>query len=364
MATKRKKNILMGVELETYSVALPEYRICRELQFPKRSIVERGERFTRDVSIGSEYNSKVFGSIREAFFLLKSSLRKYNEFGSENSKEERLVIFPVGGWTDRFAGTHVHLSLGLKGIGYKEAKELAMRLHDHIPFLIALSGNSPVWREKITPHASNRLLRGANTYCKVTRGDTLYKNRYREITYNRGGKKKPPTLELRVCDSSIPEYIAAVLVICRAVALRWLARKQSHNRSTYGNYVKARDLAMKKGAHANLVWTNHWMDAAHYVDLFFRKYEEELEKMDIPEEVLRVFKYMKRGMNQADIIRTASEKFWRRHRPTWQRQFASRYARAIEDLLNGNSLEQFAKRLGVKLPNIKRTWLGRKEARW
>ena len=54
----------MGVELETYSIALPEYRICRELHFPKRALVEKGERFTRDASIGSEYNSKVFVTIR------------------------------------------------------------------------------------------------------------------------------------------------------------------------------------------------------------------------------------------------------------------------------------------------------------
>ena len=53
----------MGVELETYSIALPECRICRELHFPKKSLVEEGERFTRDDSIGSEYNSRVFATV-------------------------------------------------------------------------------------------------------------------------------------------------------------------------------------------------------------------------------------------------------------------------------------------------------------
>jgi gamma-glutamyl:cysteine ligase YbdK (ATP-grasp superfamily) len=364
---RRKKTISMGVELETYSIALPEYRICRELLFPKRSIIEKGERFTRDVSIGSEYNSKVFYTIREAYFLLKSGLRKYSQFqdskdGKDSKKSD--VIFPVGGWIDRFAGMHVHLASHKNGISYRDAKELAKRIHDFIPFIIAISGNSPVWREKINSCSSNRLLRGSDKYCKAAPSHKLYKHRFREITYNKGGKKKPPTLELRVCDAGIPEYIAAVLVVLRAVALRWLYKGQSHNKSTHENYLKARENAMRHGPRARLVWTNHWMSTADYVDIFFRKYEEELEKMDIPEDVIRVFKYLKKGWNQADLIRIASERFWKKHRPTWQRQFATRYAPAIEELLNGNSLELFAKRLGVKLPSIERTWLGRKEARW
>ncbi len=365
MASKKKRSVItMGVELESYSIALPECRICRELQFPKRSIVEKGERFTRDVSIGSEYNSKPFTTIREAFFLLKSGLRKYIRSQEKQGSKDRLVIFPIGGWIDRFAGSHVHLGLGHKGIRYGDAKEIAKRLHDHIPFLIALMGNSPVWREKITPFSSNRLIKGSETYCKATKRGMLYKHHYREITFNRGGKKKPPTLEIRICDSSVPEYLAAMLVVCRAVVLRWIHRKNQFNYSTHENYLKAREQAMKKGVKTRLAWTNHWMPAPQYVDLFFRKYEEELEQMDIPEEVLRVFKYLKKGWNQAEVIRTASEKCRKKHKPSWQRQFARRYAIAIQELLDGNSFENFARRLGVKLPNIKRTWLGRKEARW
>lgn len=359
-----KKLITLGVELETYSIALPEYRICRELHFPKKSIVEKGERFTRDDSIGSEYNSRVFTTIREAFFLLKSSLRKYSRFKSEEEKKERFVIFPIGGWTDRFAGTHVHLATGRKGIEYQQAKELAKRLHDHIPFLIALCGNSPVWREKITNYSSNRLLLGANKYCKAAKREVLYKHRFREITYNRGGKKKPPTLEIRVCDSSVPEYVAAVLAVCMAVAMRWKARGQKHNHCTHANYMKARDQAIKLGVKAKLYWNNHKLSLPEYTDILFRKYEEEFSQMDLPEEVLRVFKYLKKGWNQSEVIRRASRNCAKKHRPTWQRQFAKRYAAAIEELLDGNSFEQFSKRLGVRLPKIKRTWLGRKEARW
>ncbi len=363
-APKKKNGISMGVELETYSIALPEYRICRELHFPKRSIVEKGERFTRDVSIGSEYNSRVFNTIREAFFLLKSSLRKYTHFRSKEESDERFVIFPIGGWTDRFAGSHVHLGLGKKGIHYEAARKLALHLHDHIPFLIVLAGNSPVWREKVTPFSSNRLLKGSAKYCHIIKRGTLTKQKYREMTYNAGGKKKPPTLELRVCDSSVPEYFGALLTVCKAVALRFLAKKSSLNHSTHANYMKARDQAIKNGANARLCWNNHWMRPAEYADIFFRKYEEELDRMDIPEEVIRVFKYLKKGWNQAEVIRKASEKCRKKHKPTWQRQFAKRYFTAIQELLDGNSFEHFAARLGVRLPSIERTWLGRKEARW
>lgn len=354
----------MGVELETYSIALPENRICRSLQFPKRSTVEKGERFTRDWSIGSEYNSRVFTTIRESFFLLKSSLRKYSEFRPENDSDLDCAIFPCGGWTDRFAGAHLHLAFGKQKLKYEPAKALAERVHDHMPFLIVLGGNSPVWREKITPYSSCRLLRGSHKYCKITRRSVLYKDHFREMTYNKGGKKKPPTLEIRIMDSSVPEYLVAGLVVLRAVSMHWLKRRKQLNCSTHANYSKARDKAIREGPAARLVWTNHWMRTSDYVDLFFRKYHEELKEMDIPDEVIRVFKYLKKGWNQAEVIRKAALLCYRKHRPTWQRQFAKKYAVAIRELLNGNSFEQFAHRLGVRLPHLDRTWLGRKEAKW
>ncbi|HNV85391.1 MAG TPA: hypothetical protein PKL97_00320 [Candidatus Omnitrophota bacterium] len=362
--TQSRKVISMGIELETYSIALPDYRICRDLQFPKRATVEKGEKFTKDVSVGSEYNSKVFKTIREAFFLLKSSLRKYGEFPEDSDANERYVIFPAGGWTDRFAGCHVHLATGTSSFKYEDAKKLSAYLHDHIPFLIVLGNNSPVWREKLTPYASTRLLRGSETYCRVIKRATLYKHHYREITYNQGGKKKPPTLEVRVCDSSIPEYVAAILTVCLAVAIRWQKRRSPLNQSTHENFLKARNSAFKMGTKAKLAWTNHWLSVPDYTDLFFRKYKEELDQMDIPEEVLSVFKYLKKGWDQSEVIRKAVERCQRKHFPTWQRQFAKKYSLAIEELLDGNSYRQFAHRLGVKLPSIERTWLGKKDSRW
>ncbi len=363
-ATKEKNTVTMGVELETYSIAIPEYRICRDLRFPKRSSIERGEHFIRDWSIGSEYNSKVFTSIREALFLLKSGLRKYTAYRKSKSAADRFVIFPIGGWSDRFAGTHIHLAVSGSELQYDEARKLSSCLHGHLPFLAILSANSPVWREKITPFSSNRLIRGSDKYCQVTKRGTLPKKPFREIMFNQGRKKKAPTLEIRVMDSSIPEYIVAALCVARAVAMSRLKRKPPFNRSTHENYLAAREYAINSGKRARLVWSNHWMNVPRYVDLFFRKYAEELREMDIPEEILDIFRYLKKGWNQARVIREAARKCRARHRPTWQRRFAKKYAAAIEELLNGNSFERFARRLGIRLPNISRTWLGRKEARW
>lgn len=354
----------MGIELESYSIDTAENRISRELHFPKRSAIEKGEKFTKDDSIGSEFNSKSFTNLREALFLLKNSLRKYAKFREKNSEAHSLTIFPIGGWIDRFAGSHIHLGLGKNGIDYESASRLACSLHDHIPFLIVLAANSPVWREKLTPRPSNRILLGTRKYFKVTKRGRLFKDHFREMTFNKGNSRKPPTLELRILDSSLPEYLAACLCICYAVTARWLKRRGPLNQSTHSNYLKARDNATKHGLKAKLVWSNHRVNISSYVDLFFRKYEEELRQMDIPDEILRIFKYLKKDWNQSEVIRKAVEKCQRRHHPTWQIQFAKKYSLAIEELLDGNSFERFASRLGVKLPKIDRTWLGRKEAKW
>ncbi|MFH1791444.1 MAG: glutamate-cysteine ligase family protein [Candidatus Omnitrophota bacterium] len=361
---KKRPHISVGVELETYSIAMPENRICRELHFPKRSAVEKGERFIRDWSIGSEYNSKVFTRIREAFFLLKTGLRKYSMFKQDDGGKRKHIIFPIGGWSDRFAGTHIHISLGRNGISYEDASALAGYLHGHIPFIIAIAANSPVWRRQITGFASNRLLKGSDKYCKITKNGILPKARFREITYNKPHAKKPPTLELRVCDSALPEYIVAALCVVNAVALRWLRKKPPLNQSTAPNYLKARDQAIRYGVDAKLVWSDHWITVPQYTDLFFRKYKDELEAIDIPDEIVRIFKYLKRGVNQATVIRDTVTRCKRVSGKMWQKQFAKRYVSAIERLLDGDSFEKFTRDLGVKLPYIERSWLGYDWARW
>ncbi|MBU0580515.1 MAG: hypothetical protein KKA19_04995 [Candidatus Margulisbacteria bacterium] len=367
MKRKRSKKhslITMGIELETYSILVPENKICRELHFPRPASIEQGERFTKDSSIGTEYNSRVFNTIREAFFLLKNGLRKYTSFHRNGNGSSFHVIFPIGGWTNRFAGSHLHASLVKRGITYEEAKELTNYIYDHIPFIIALTANSPVWNKKITPYASARLFKGSEKYCKVAKRGLLYKQRYRELTFNPASFRKPTTLELRIADSSLPEYLVAALCVYFAVALRWAKGKKPLNQSTHKNYLKARDNAIRLGTKAHLVWSNHWVSVSQYTDLFFRKYEEEFKEMDIPKEIIDIFRYLKKGWNQSNVIRAAVLKCKKKNKSRWERQFASRYIKAIQELLDGNSYRKFVQQLGVKLPNIDRAWLGRKEAHW
>ena len=361
---RSERAISIGIELETYTISIPDYRISRELHYPRRGIAELGEKFKRDLSIGNEYNSRVFFTIREAFFLLKNGLRKYIHYRPSSASRERVTLFPIGGWTDRFAGMHIHVALGKKKFDYARSRSLARKLHDHIPFIIALTGNSPVWRERINQINSNRLLLGTKKYCQLTRREAFSKLRYRELTFNAGGMRKPPTLELRVPDSGVPEYIAAAACVVKAVALAWLKRRPVMNQLSYQDYLLARDRAVHYGPQARLFWNHHAVTVSQYVDLFFRKYEDELKQMEIPSEVVDIFKYLKKEWNQATVIRRAAQKSRWLHRPTWERRFAKRYATAIERLLDGNSYSDFARTLGIRLPHIKRVWLGRKEAKW
>ena len=212
--------------------------------------------------------------------------------------------------------------------------------------------------------SSNRLLRGTKTYCQITRENILSRHRYRELTYNEGGRRKPPTLELRVPDSGVPEYILAATCIVKAIALRWLTRKPGFNQLSHDDYLKAREQAVRFGPEAKLFWNHHRLTVPQYVDLFFRKYEAELRQLEIPAEIIDIFKYLKRGWNQSTVIRRAAQKSRWLYRPRWDRRFAKRYAAAIESLLDGNSYYDFARLLGVRLPRIERVWLGYRDAKW
>ena len=355
------ESIVLGVELESYTISIPDYYISRELAFPKRGVVESGERFARDASIGTEYNSKPFSTIHEGLFLLKAGLRKYNvslyRSKSEHRRKQQLLL--VGGWRDRYAGAHIHVSIKNEELSKNDARSLAFHLHDHIPLFIACGANSPVWADEITRNASNRVACASKMYFKPIRRGELTSRLMDEMTFSRGRRTKPPTLELRILDSNIPEYVMAIACLVKAVCLAWLSGKKAKNKIGYYDYIKSRKDAALRGMNSRLCWKGQWLTAPKYLDKFIWEYREEFWKMDLSEDIFNALKLLKKRMSGSSIIHQAATIAYREHPQTWQKRFAKRYSMALESLLEGNGIDEFAKRLEVKLPNLEKVWLGR-----
>lgn len=355
------KSIIAGVEIESYTILTPGYEISRRLAFPRKGVGEKGERFGRDWSIGTEYNSRPFSSVREGLFLLKAGLRKYNTHlyrrKTLSRKARRLLL--VGGWRDRFAGAHIHFSVAGRRLDLASARSLAWHLHDHIPLLVAMGANSPVWADRITHLASNRIVRASKLYFRPIRRGSLSARDLDEMLYSRGRVTKPPTLELRVLDANIPQYVMACVAIAKAAALAWRAGKGAANRIPYPAYFKARTMAAGKGMDAALCWNGRWLPARDYLDRFVWTFREELENMDIPQEVWTTLRLLKKGVSGSELIARAARAAYEEHPQTWQRRFAKRYAHAVDGLLSGSSVLEFARALGAETPSIDGIWLGR-----
>ena len=266
----------------------------------------------------------------------------------------------MGGWTDRFAGAHIHLSLADRDLTKAMAKKLAWHVHDHIPFLIAMGANSPVWANRITDVASNRIVRATRKYFRpIARGE-LYQRMYDEMLFSRARKTKPGTLELRVLDSNLPEFVLAATCMLKAVTLNWVAGCAATNRIPAADYMRARQDAAEKGVRAKLCWNGEWVTVPRYLDLFIWAHRHFLDEMDIPEEIWSAIRLVKRRINGSTLIGKASELACEQHPRTWQRHFAERYVEGLNELLSGNTLFDFAERLCVDLPDLDSVWLGRR----
>jgi hypothetical protein len=359
-----QRRVIIGVEVEAYSIALADYAIGRRTSRPRPGLSEAGERFTRDTSIGSEYNSRPFATVREALFLLKSGLRKYlrDLYRGEVDDDDRLIPLLVGSWTNRYAGTHLHVSFADRELEEEDAVSFATHLHDHIPMLIAMGANSPVWDKRMTTRASNRVVRGSDSYFAPLERGVLTSKDLQEMRFAPGRKTKPPTVELRVLDSNIPEYVVACLAVVKAIALRWLESREDVNAVPPDMYLAARADAAERGMRCRLPWRGELMPAGSVIDRFLWEYRDEIGMMDIPDEVFTTFKLIKRGFNGARVIRRAVHQARQEHVQTWQRRFAKWYSEGIEQLLSGNRLEDFCAALHVELPNTDRIWLGRRSS--
>jgi hypothetical protein len=356
------RSVIAGLELEAYSIRLPDYTIGRQLVPPRRGTSEKGERFSRDSTIGTEYNSRPFETIREGYFLLRSGLRKYGSrrYRSRKASVSGHELLLVGGWTNRFAGAHIHLSLADRDLSKATAKKLAWHVHDHIPFLIAMGANSPVWGNRITDVASNRIVRATRKYFRpVARGE-LYQRMYDEMLFNRPRKTKPGTLELRVLDANLPEFVMAASCMVKAVALNWLAGGAATNRIPSADYIRARQDAAERGVRAKLCWNGQWVTVPRYLDLFVWAHRHFLDEMDIPEEIWTAIKLVKRRINGSTLVGQATRLAYEEHPRAWERHFAERYVEGLNELLSGNTLFDFAERLRVELPDLDSVWLGRR----
>jgi gamma-glutamyl:cysteine ligase YbdK (ATP-grasp superfamily) len=290
-------------------------------------------------------------------------LRKYNTqlYRSQTRSRKGRQILLVGGWNDRFAGTHIHLSLADRAMKFGEAQKLAAYIHDHLPLIMAIMTNSPVWDDRITCMASNRILKGSKKYFHPIMREGLTKREFDEMTYSHGRVTKPPTLELRGMDSNIPEFVMAAACIIKACVMAYLRRKKSANVLTHYRYLRSRQDAARKGMQAKLCWNDEWLPATEYLDRFFWVYRKELKEMDIPYEIIMVFKLLKKGINGSSMIHEAAQKAYETHPQTWQKRFAKRYDKGINLSLSGNSLAEFMQELKIKLPNLSQVWLGRKK---
>ena len=354
--------ISLGVELESYTILAPGFRISREMAFPRPGVGERGERFGRDASVGTEYNSRPFQTIREGFFLLKAGLRKYSlklyRTKSRSLKGRQLLL--VGGWRDRFAGAHLHVSVTGEELTKSRARHLAWHLHDHLPLLIAISANSPVWGDELSEIASNRVERASRIYFHPIPRRGLTSRAMDEMTFSRGRKTKPPTLELRVMDSNLPEFVMVAACIVKAAALAWRSGRRASNLIPQSAYLCSRSDAARRGMKAHLCWNGEWLTVRSYLDRFVWVHREEFEHMDIPQDVWTTFKLLKKGLNGSAILTEAVRRAHQEHPQTWQRRFAKRYVAAIDHLLAGHSILDFMERLGVEVPDLDEVWLGRR----
>ncbi len=281
----------------------------------------------------------------EALYAIDRGLAKY----TYPSNNHNALPLPIGGWNDRFAGTHFHIGFKDKGLGREEALSLANYIHDHIPFIIAISANSPVLRKGITAYSSNRMLRVGGKYCMPVVKGRLNQNHYREMNFNPENKHKPSTLEIRVCDSNIPPYICAVMRMLRILASAWRNGEKACNSLTHEAYLQSRVEAARKGVKATLYWNRKPVTVGEYLRLLTLSYRDETDVLDLPRDVVEVFSLLEKEWNNAEAIRHAAIESHRKLGKGWEKDMVVKLASAMKTLLNGGSLKSYHRALGLEV---------------
>lgn len=353
--------ITNGIEIESYLIKGGKVLERTAIQ-PIKDVVEPGEDFTEDIAIGNEYISPVFDDINKGLFLLRNGLRKYRIFAQ---KKANYQIGLFGTWLKDPAGVHFHIGLGEEGIGKEDAGPLMAYIHDYLPLIIALCTNSPVFQEELTSIASNRMVKYGDEWCKSISKPEILKLRsdhWIEINYNAHRKDKPPTVEVRIADANIPEFIIAAVEVLRVLTIGYLSGKPSPNDLSFENYNKSKLSASKFGVKGKIYWNEKSLEMQDYIDTFFDSFYEELEEKDLTDEILDVFRLAKLGWNNATIIRSSIEHIksvYSSKKFNWKKQFLMRYSGALSSSLDGNNLIDYARLMFVDLPDLKDIKLGK-----
>lgn len=367
--TYKFSTISMGIEVETFSIDVNNLEIKPIAPIYPKNGIERDEDFKDDDTIGSEYNSAVFSTINEAFFRIKAGLRKY--FVNIEQKEDFRIAL-IGSYTHKadIAGVHYHVGFGKEeGLSIREAGFIAPHIHQHIPFLIAITANSPILDSKMTKNASNRyiemyeLMFSTVDRKRLNREEIVFTSHSEEINLalNRG-KNKPPTLEVRVADSNIPEYIIAGLFIIHISIMGAVKGKRKWKHYKLEKFERDKLDAAIKGARASIHWNRAKLTIPNYIDAFFNFYRQEIKESNVPQDVLTVFRLAKKKWVMADILRDAYYNIQKKFNETEdvvKKQFVLKFLGAQQKNLNGENLAKFARNLNVRLPDLTKVRLGR-----
>ena len=85
-----------AAEVEAYTISLNNLHIGRHFMLPRKGAIEHGESYHRDRSIGIEYASRTFRTIREALVAVRAGLRKstvsYRFYGGQGNGEYALFL--------------------------------------------------------------------------------------------------------------------------------------------------------------------------------------------------------------------------------------------------------------------------------
>ena len=145
--------------------------------------------------------------------------------------------------------------------------------------------NSPIIEEAMTEFASNRLIKNGNFMFtplirSVLKEIIMKTSHVNEINYSKAnGEKKPPTLEVRVADSNIPEYICAGLFILNVAIMGAIRGKKLWKYYDHLSYMEDRLNVAKRGINASIHWNKAKLRLPKYIDAFFNFYHEECQSL-------------------------------------------------------------------------------------